>query len=102
MRYRTKPFEIEAIEFTGDNWPEVVRFAGAFVKNEPDFGNISVLSDKEPVKAFLADQKFLVYDYIHQTWITFFAGNFIVRGMKNEFYPCDAEVFNAKYEVIDE
>jgi hypothetical protein len=95
MKYRTKEFEIEAVLFTGENWQEVSDFAGL---QDPDAkyptSNFAMLD--EPLGDLIAQ----VWDYLHQTWVFVKAGQYIIKGMKNEFYPCDPEVFEAKYEPV--
>jgi hypothetical protein len=81
MKYRTKPFEIEAVQFTGDNLMEIIDFADT---------NIDSIVTPDSVEH-------KVYDYQHDTWIKFGIGDYIVKGMNGEFYPCVADVFEAKY-----
>lgn len=91
MRYRTKEFIIEAIRFTGDNELEVQGLAGLnFYLVD---GNEDYTEDPE-IKAS-------VYDKLHSTWVGVKVGQWIIKGMKGEFYPCDDEVFNAKYEAVN-
>ena len=40
---------------------------------------------------------FEVFDYLHQTWVGCKLGDFIIKGVKGEFYPCVKDVFEAKY-----
>jgi hypothetical protein len=100
MRYRTKPFEIEAVEFTGSNWIELDRFCGErrvdvgwLVPNFVKSGTYSIWDDDDIIAE--------VYDKLHSTWVGVKAGQFIIRGAKGEYYPCDAEIFNAKYEEVE-
>lgn len=84
MKFRKKPVVIEAVQFTWYNWDELDDFAGkAFV----DTGN-------GPYDNRAAE----VYDEIHDTWIGVRAGDFIIKGLKGEFYPCDPVVFAESYE----
>ena len=39
-----------------------------------------------------------VYDELHQTWVKFGIGDWIIKGVKGEFYPCESETFAATYE----
>lgn len=87
-RFTTKPFEIEAILFTGDNEDEIKQMAG---KN---FWLLNDINDDDP------DFKAEVFDEIHSTWVGVKAGQWIIRGQKGEFYPCDPEIFAMKYEEI--
>lgn len=90
MKYTTKPFEIEAIQCTGDNWPELIEFGEGAINGplEDDY------------KGDDPDMVGEVFDMLHSVWIPFYVNNYIIKGMKGEFYPCVAEVFETKYEGI--
>jgi len=91
MRFRTKPFEIEAVYFNGYNFDAVKDMTGE------DFYSVPVEDRTDDPDCIAA-----VFDYLHSTWVGVKQGQWIIKGMKGEFYPCDHEVFVAKYEVIDE
>lgn len=80
MKYRKKPVVIEAIRFTGDNWADVERFAPGHVIEE------------------FAGSPCEVYDNLHDTWVAFDKGDWIIKGVKGEFYPCVDTVFQETYE----
>lgn len=101
MKYRTKPFEIEAIQFTGTNFGEVQAFCGVRsarwnpdvdIQNFEHAGTYASWEDEEIVAE--------VYDYLHSTWVGVRAGDYIIRGSREEYYPCDPFVFNSKYELV--
>lgn len=77
--YATKPFIIMAIQWTGSNLDELFRFAGPRILGNPDTG-------------------ILVDNFLESVAIPCPVGHWVIRGMKGEFYPCDPEVFAAKYE----
>lgn len=80
--YDAKPFQIEAIHYHGSNFDEVVAFTnGYFCESEAP----------GPVVA-------KVYDYLHKTWVGVRPLDYIIKGSKGEFYPCDPAIFEAKYE----
>lgn len=83
MKYRTKEFVIEAIQYTG---------------------NYRVVTDTLPDVRLSTDDDGVmsVWDYLQNTWVPVNLNDFIIKGMKGEFYPCDPEVFHAKYESIEE
>lgn len=86
MRFTTKPFIIDAIQWTGQNGQEIQEFVGEHPKyNIPAFNWLSN-GDAE------------VWDHLQETWVHVHRNNWIIKGMKGEFYPCDNEVFQAKYE----
>lgn len=86
-RFVTKRVEIDAIQFDGENFEEL------------DFW-----TDGRFIEAPTADGEFQaqVYDVLHATWIAVKTGQWIVRGAKGEFYPCDDETFHWKYEEVIE
>lgn len=92
MKYRTKPVEIEAIQWTGSNLEEI--------------------------KAFVGES--LIYDILDTAWevgkgrphvymkirtlegdMTVSEGDYIIKGLIGEFYPCKTGVFKEKYELIN-
>lgn len=103
MRFRTKPFEIEAVLFTGENFGEVREFCG---KRPAGYVKSLSLEIFNPIGVFILmdDPEILasVYDELHSTHVGVKAGQWIIRGQKGEYYPCDPEIFEAKYEAVDE
>lgn len=100
VKFRTKPFEIEAVQFTGDNVDEIV----AFVGNEGDYNDYGVVIPPGPgfglTEKFGDEQTAQVYDKLHSTWVGVKPTDWIIKGQKGEFYPCDTEIFEAKYERL--
>ena len=88
-RFRTKPVEIEAILFTGDNFEEIEVWSDGYF-NEIDE------EDRTDDPEATAE----VFDVLHSTWILVKPGQWIIKGTKGEFYPCDDEVFRQKYEEV--
>lgn len=91
-KYATKPFIIEAVQFTGENESEILAFIGG---GDDDFYLISE-SDREE-RDIIAG----VFDHLQQTDVGVKKNDYIIKGMKNEFYPCNPEVFEAKYELTE-
>lgn len=83
MRYRKKPVEVEAVQWTGDNVAEIRALAGG------KFHPLCV-----PKGDITAEVK----DVLHDTWVGVKDGQWIIRGVQGEFYPCDDVVFQATYE----
>lgn len=77
--YKTKPCTIEAVQWNGDNLIEVVDFGqGAILWDDKDGVHIETLEGR--MKANVND--------------------FIIKGLKGEFYPCKPDVFNQKYDRV--
>ena len=39
-----------------------------------------------------------VFDYLHNTWVEFKSGDWIIKGIRGEFYPVEESVFEETYE----
>lgn len=89
MKYVSIPTEIDAVLFTGDNFDELIDFTD---------GQFQFLDEDDRCED--PDCKASVYDMLHSTWILVYDGQYIIKGTKGEFYPCDAEVFRQKYRPV--
>lgn len=76
-RYKTKPVEIEAVQWTGNNLDEIKEFCG----DAASYWEYLMLSTLE------GNTRASVGDYI-------------IKGLRGEFYPCNYDAFHAKYEEI--
>lgn len=84
MRYRKKPVVIEAIEFKGfDNIEEVQEFMRGNVRIQfpPECDIVLLIETLEGV--MVAN-----------------VGDYIIKGVKGEYYPCKAEIFHESYEEV--
>ena len=77
MKYRKKPVEIDAIQWTGDNKLEIF-----------DFCNMSYITDQE-----------LRIQTLEGSMIAS-VGDYIIKGVMGEFYPCKPDIFELTYEKI--
>lgn len=98
MRFKTKPFEIEAVQFDGENFEEVLEFTGYRRPDTWDIPNFCPAGtyqrwDDPEITAE-------VYDKLHSSWVGVKDNQWIIRGQKGEYYPCDPEIFEAKYERV--
>lgn len=82
MHYRKKPVVIEAIKWTGDNVKELTKFMGIpHVSYEMPSGKLSVVT----LEGVMTAKK----------------GDYIIKGIKGELYPCKPDIFAATYELVD-
>jgi hypothetical protein len=86
--YRKKPVEVQAIQWTGDNARALVEFTGK---------KFDVFT--EPCQEDL-DATASVFDMLHSTWVLCYTGDWIIRGIRGEFYPCRDDVFRETYEEV--
>lgn len=84
--YETKPCIIQAIEFTRNSYEEVVKFTNGKASN--------LLIEKRIDGFAYCDIETL------EGAMTATEGDFIIKGLRGEFYPCKPDVFNKKYQEI--
>jgi hypothetical protein len=89
-RWRKKPVEVEAVRWTGDNADAVFELAGC--------GYFDVLDEQQRRDCDDPEATAAVFDKLHSTWVLVFDGQWIIRGVKGEFYPCADDVFRGTYE----
>jgi hypothetical protein len=77
--YRKKPVVIEAIEWDGSNIDEISDFIG--------LNSTMCVNDEFVIPTLEGDMIARVGDYI-------------IKGIKGEFYPCKADIFIATYEAV--
>lgn len=82
-RYRKRPVVIEAMQFAGDNYKDVREFAKG--QCEPLFVGGSV-----PPKMLITTLEGVMEASV---------GDWIIKGVKGEFYPCKPDIFEATYEA---
>lgn len=82
MLYRKRPVIVEAVQWTGKNFKEMDKFI---------------------------NQRFEYYEgsetlVIHtlEGDLDALPGDWIVRGVRGEFYPCKPDIFDMTYEPVDE
>ena len=80
MKYRKKPVVIEAIRFIGSNYEEVREF----------ISQNTLCSDSSIVIPTLEG------DMVAQK------GDYIIKGVQGEFYPCKPDIFAQTYEKTEE
>jgi hypothetical protein len=79
MKYRKKPVEIEAVKFTGKNWGEIETFV--------------------PIGRYNSDGTFQIVNLEGEH--TCAIGDFVIKGVKGEFYPCKPDIFELTYEAAE-
>lgn len=86
MKYRKKPVVIEAIRFMPETLDKCITFCGgdyAYRNSSAGAPFGEVIEIKTLEGAMLA-----------------VPGDFIIKGVKGEFYPCKPDIFEATYEPV--
>jgi hypothetical protein len=81
--YRKKPVVIEAVQLTHENFAEVKAWCGGTYWSEP------------PMRAITGIAIATLEGEMHASY-----GDWIIRGVKGEFYPCKPDIFEATYTEV--
>lgn len=79
-RFRKKVVEIEAIQYTGNNIREILKFIFPDIESE-------AVATELTIKTLEGDMKVSRNDWV-------------IKGVKGEFYPCKPDIFDLLYETI--
>jgi hypothetical protein len=84
-KYRKKPVVIEAIKYQGEsNYIEICNFVGKTLQMEyKDTAQSLIIPTLEGE-------------------MTASKGDFVIKGINGEFYPCKPDIFEKTYESVDE
>lgn len=90
MKYRKKPVIIDAFQWTGsaDQEDDPDWIIKAIMDGDAWFENIGT-----------PDEKFMIHtlEGAHEASV----GDYIIRGIKGEIYPCKPDIFLATYEPVN-
>lgn len=90
-RFRKKPVVVEARQWTGENFDDL------FAWGSPDGGVATAAivwsgGGGDPTKLAVATLEGTMVATV---------GDWIIRGIKGEFYPCKPDIFEATYEAVE-
>lgn len=88
-KYRKKPIVIEAIQYTGDNWEEIQTFTDRKCLCRHGFDNRT---------GNTYDNTFI---NTSEGMMEFNTGDYIIKGVKGEFYPCKSDIFDMTYDLVE-
>lgn len=92
MKYRKKPVVVEALQWTGINLSEMREFCPV--------ADITIhdAAWQAGVGAPIAVLKIHTLEGVMEAT----RGDFIIRGVNGEYYPCKPDIFEQTYELADE
>ena len=79
MQYRKKPVVIEAIQWNGNNYNEIYKFVTHY-KIYPKLDTVIIPTLEGEMTAS--------------------KGDYIIKGVNGEFYPCKPDIFDKTYEKV--
>lgn len=81
MKYRKLPVEIEAIQWLGSNFIEIDNFITVYHETYPSQNKLIIETLEGNMEASY--------------------GDYIIKGVNGEFYPCKPDIFDKTYEVVE-
>lgn len=94
MKFIKKPVEVEAVQWTGRNAFSIMSFVGKQLDYQIPPNGMYRDHDNIPPEAYTIVIPTLEGD------IKASKGDWIIRGVKGEFYPCKPDIFEMTYERI--
>ena len=82
--YRKKPVEIEAAELTAESVDRIKRWIGTKFDSLELFGSGDIILRIETLEGVITARQ----------------GDYIIRGVKGEFYPCKPDIFEMTYTEV--
>ena len=94
MKFRKKPVVIEAVQFNNINREEIEQFVGKELKQVIESDTAWEAGIAPPVSSLTiptleGDMKAM-------------PGDWIIKGVKGEYYPCKPDIFEQTYEPVQE
>lgn len=81
-KFRKKPVVIEAEIYTGKNATDILKWMFPDIEEDAEANDLTI-------KTLEGD--------LHAS-----PGDWIIKGVKGEFYPCKPDIFEATYEPVEE
>lgn len=87
-RFRKRPLEVDAVQYTGGNYDEIADFVG------PEC--IYIAKSVVPATGLPIVQIRTLEGHMKVS-----VGDWVIRGVKGEYYPCKPDVFTRTYDYVD-
>jgi hypothetical protein len=110
-RFRKRPVEVGAVRYGTDEdgrwYPGAVDRVARFIlelDTDAELTQARILDVARPAAGIPWDPPehatLEVYDHLHDSWVKVFPGQWVIRGIRGETYPCDHEVLRDTYEPV--
>ena len=86
-KFRKKPVVVEAMQHTSETREEIIAWSGA--------GHVGI--DEDGAEYELANLRISTLEGVMRCDL----GDWIIKGVKGEFYPCKPDIFAATYEPAE-
>ena len=90
IKARKKPIVVDVVEFNDENWAEVTQFLDGVA-------NSLIVEGNDPLGDVIG-----VEINTLEGVMTAAVGDYIIKGVNGEFYPCKPDIFEKTYEKVNE
>lgn len=91
QKFIKKPVAIEAVQWTGSNLKEIIEFSGLHESAKKwSWEEYEKVVADEGLKIFTLEGK-----------MNADINDYIIKGIKNEFYPCKPDIFEMTYDLLE-
>lgn len=93
-KFKKKPVVIDAVQWSGNNLHEIMAFTDVNFATQPSNWKWEEYEDlvcREGLKIFTLEGAMLAS-----------VGDWIIKGVNGEFYPCKPDIFEKTYEPVAE
>lgn len=90
MNFRKRPVIIEAVQYTGHNGDELRSWSGGAVVNSP----VLEPTEENPSGAYVQIETL-------EGVMVGLVGDWVIKGVQGEFYPCKPDIFAMTYEPVE-
>jgi len=94
QKFRKKPVVIEAIQWNNLNYAEICEFVGQTLSREIESETAYLAGKGAPICSITIPTLEGKMKAMPKDWI--------IKGVKGEFYPCKPDIFEATYEPVIE
>ena len=102
MKYIKKPVIIEAVQYIKGKEVPAIDFLGGYNINDHVPGNCAVHeTDIAIFQSNWADQSVSIIIKTLEGNMEVSDGDYIIKGIQGEFYPCKPEIFEQTYEIVE-
>lgn len=88
-KYRKNPLTIEASKLTRESYSDIVKWIGDSVEAVSKWANESMLDFDHSIVIKTLEGSMCAY-----------IGDYVIRGIAGEFYPCKSDIFEKSYSEI--
>lgn len=85
-QYRKKPVVIEAVQFNGSNLDQLINFSNGLIESQITERRIN-------------GENYVIIPTLEGE-MKANEGDYIIKGVQGEFYPCKPDVFEKTYEEV--